>query len=501
MVPISSGGADTAPLDRCMAALLHWWPLDAQRGASDAVGDASGVIHSDATAAYEKSAPASGPAAALRFDGRSTYVDIAGLSLRGAVSVSLWARVDGATLAQSYSYLFWFANDLKRQGSPGSNPFTDAAGFLALSPHFDSGVDSWALLNWRLDEQPKQAHVSGTQVAPATGWHHWLLTLDAFGAPSARTVARVYVDGSLAGWNDDFGTLDAAPRTHLYLGRSGNSNVDPLFAGAMADVRVIRGALRAEEAQELYRRRDGTCGAPLPAPNERPPGWEYVGCFIAANAEASATMYPRHLGSAVSSDECFARAAASSFTLAALVDVTRPPTSADATSGAWVVQDCYGGVAGESKYDALGAAECGPSADRLPGPAEQLVYRRVPPPPPGDHRPAVNITIVLIVAKCSITLCSLGSLVLACGQPLLKLLQDRRQARLDVARARLVSALADCEAAHERMHVAAVPVQDGGDVKQYEPPQVQGPQPSAPPIWHMPGACGAATGKQPAAAR
>ena len=481
------------PADRCQAALLHFWPLDSAHGAADVVGGLNGALHG--AASYESGPP--GARDALRFDGTGTYVDVAGLDLRGAVSISLWARVDAASLQRSYSYIFFFANQLRRYGAPGMNPVTDAAGFLALSPHFDGSTPGWALLNWELNGLPggdAQATLAG-DAPPAAGWHHWLLVLDAFGAPGGRSAARVYLDGKLAGWSDNFGPLAEGPRAHLYLGRSGNSPPDggggattysdPLFAGALSHVRVLRGALGPAEAAALYRRpRDGGCGPPAPA--AAPPGWAYTGCYNAPERPEAAL--PRLLGQDVPFSECFARAAAYSLTIIAMQDVAAPasPAPEGAPGGAeWAIGRCLGGVSGEMPYDALRPAECGPIASALPSAAQQIVYRREPrqETPPGRGGPLV-VNVVEVVITCSFTVCSVGSVVFACGAAAKELLLKRlRKLRCGSRGHDAVEALCNTDDDSTEEGRAALSAPPAPAAAYHPPPPVA---PSAPPFRECP---------------
>jgi cbb3-type cytochrome oxidase subunit 3 len=478
-------GADisAAPADRCAGALLHFWPLDSKSGAADVAGGVHGVLHGDA-ASYEYGAPSSPDA--LSFDGKSTFADIPGLALSGPVSISLWARFNSPGLSRQYSYLFWFANELKQYGAPGLNPVTDAAGFVALSPHFETG---WAALNWRLDEHPAQATLAGDASASlARGWHHWMLVLDAFNGTSSST-ARLYIDGALAGSSDAFGPLTSSARAHLFLGRSGNVSPDagaygdPLFAGAMSHVRVLRGAMGAVEAAEMYRRpRDGGCEPP--PPGMPPAGWAYAGCFTAPADDAAS--FPQLLGEGVSYDECFARAAKYDFTLAALQGVTAHGTP----SSEWTAARCWGGMSGETPYDALGAAQCAPLAAALPGLGQQIVYRRVAPPTPAPGQPAphggpVIINVVVIAIKCSFTLCSVGSIVFAFSAAAREHIANRRN---DASRAALAPALADdaAAAAAETGSSCAVAKPQQSLASGYYPPAPTSPLPSAPPMRPLP---------------
>jgi hypothetical protein len=228
---IEAGRGPGSPPPDEKESLLAWWKLD-QTSGNNAV-DASGRGRAAQIKGSHRWLPAPGKLpGALEFDGATAYLDCedaAEFDVGDRFSVAVWLKASSSGRKENSS------QTLLAKGGAWQLTHTSngTLNFLINGPRIagnDPARRPWPNLSGKLNLDEER-------------WHHAAATYD------GKKVA-LYIDGEEQSSAVASGpvSLTTAPLT---IG--GSSSGESLFNGAMADVRLYRRSISAEEVQKLYR--------------------------------------------------------------------------------------------------------------------------------------------------------------------------------------------------------------------------------------------------------
>ena len=192
--------------------------------------------------------PAAGFSKALRFDGRSTYVDLGralDFSKDSAFSVSFWMTSTGMDQQMIVGKGEGFLST-----APGWTVFTANGGFLYFQLHAASESRASELQAWELN----------TRLCDGQ-WHHVVVAYN--GNQDVSGVA-FYIDGKAQTLGTDSNNLrdgDIRNDVHATIGAPGTPGHRGFFPGALQEMQVFDRALTAADVAKLYDRGAGNYGA------------------------------------------------------------------------------------------------------------------------------------------------------------------------------------------------------------------------------------------------